>query len=232
MLQLRPSAERGYADHGWLKARHTFSFANYFDRSQMGFRALRVINEDRVAPKMGFGEHAHNDMEILTYVLEGAIEHRDSLGHGEILRPGEVQYMRAGSGIRHSEFNPSADSPLHLLQIWLLPNQRGLTPDYAQRPFPIHSEPDRLHLVASTDGRGGSIPIHADAELYAATLTPGAAIKQPLQRFNNGWLQLVRGSMTANDVAMEAGDGLALTGEDTLSLHSAAGAEFLFFELA
>src|SRR6516164_8590307 len=176
MIQVRKAVERGHFDHGWLNTYHTFSFADYYDPAQMGFRALRVINEDRVAPGQGFGMHGHRDMEIVTIVLEGALEHRDSLGNGEVLRPGELQRMTAGTGIRHSEFNPSAKEPVHLYQIWLLPSQNGLQPGYEQKAFPREEQRDRLRLVASPDGRDGSLFIHQDAELYLASLAEGKTV--------------------------------------------------------
>ena len=232
MLALRPANERGHADYSWLTANYSFSFANYYNPGAMGFRALRVINEDYVAPGKGFGEHAHNDMEILTYVLEGAIEHRDSLGSGEVLRPGEVQYMSAGTGIRHSEFNPSKTGTLHSLQIWLLPTEQDLKPSYAQKAFPIREEKNRLHLVASTDGREGSIKMHTDAELYAARVDAGASVEHIFGERNYGWLQVVRGSVLANGAALKAGDGAALSNEKSLRIEGKEDAEFLLFDLA
>src|SRR5947208_2815335 len=172
MFHLRQAAERGHFNHGWLDTYHTFSFGDYYDPTHMGFRALRVINEDRVAPGQGFGMHGHRDMEIVTIVLEGALEHRDSLGNGEVLRPGELQRMSAGTGIRHSEFNPSPTEPVHLYQIWLWPRAQGLTPSYEQKPFDSKQKRDRLQLVAAPDGRDGSLTIHQDAELYLGALSP------------------------------------------------------------
>jgi quercetin 2,3-dioxygenase len=232
MLQVRASDARGQADFGWLKARYSFSFNNYYDPKHMGFRSLRVINEDRVAPGKGFPTHSHNDMEILTYVLEGAIEHRDSLGSGEVLRSGEVQYMSAGTGVRHSEFNPSAEATLHLLQIWLEPNEIGAKPAYGQKRFPIAEEPDRLHLVASTDGRDGSIQIRSDAELLIGKLSAGTKLEHTL-KLGNGWLQVVRGGATVQGQQLRAGDGLALSDETKLSIQAQSeGAEILLFDLA
>ena len=233
MITVRPATQRGKADYGWLQARYSFSFANYYDPQFMGFRALRVINEDRVAPGKGFGEHAHNNMEILTYVLEGAIAHKDSMGHGETLRPGEVQYMSAGTGVHHSEFNPSADEQLHLLQIWLEPNATSLQPAYEQKAFPVQREPDRLHLVASTDGRARSIAMHADAELYAGKLNPNVTVRHAFARFSNGWLQVVRGSLTTNGQQLQTGDGASFSNETALTLTTGGNesSEVLFFEL-
>lgn len=232
MITLRPVSERGQADYGWLKANYSFSFANYYDPSHMGFRALRVINEDYVSPNAGFPTHSHNDMEILTYVLEGAIEHRDSLGSGEVLRPGEVQYMSAGTGVRHSEFNPSKEEGLHLLQVWLLPNQEGLKPAYAQKPFPIQEQKNRLHLVASADGREGSIQVHTDAELYASALEKGAAIEHTLQKGKYAWLQVARGGLKLNGTSLQQGDGAAVSDESKLKIEASEDAEFLLFDLA
>lgn len=231
MLQRRASEDRGHANHGWLDTYHSFSFNTYYDPRFMGYRALRVINEDVVAPGKGFGTHPHDNMEILTYVLEGAIEHRDSIGTGEVLTPGEVQYMSAGTGIRHSEFNPSPQEKLHLLQIWLMPNQHSLKPSYAQQRFPIAEQPDKLHLVASTDGREGSILIHSGAELLIGRLNPGARVSHSFKLGGHGWLQVVRGSIGANEEDLKAGDGLALSNESQLEIATGAGAEVLLFDL-
>jgi len=231
MITLRPVSERGQADYGWLKANYSFSFANYYDPKHMGFRALRVINEDYVSPSAGFPTHSHNDMEILTYVLEGAIEHRDSLGSGEVLRPGEVQYMSAGTGVRHSEFNPSKEEGLHLLQVWLLPNQEGLKPAYAQKPFPIQTQKNRLHLVASEDGRDGSIQVHTDAELYASSLENGVAVEHELRKGKYAWLQVARGGLKLNGTPMQQGDGAAVSDETKLKIEASEDAEFLLFDL-
>jgi redox-sensitive bicupin YhaK (pirin superfamily) len=232
MLQLRAAEDRGHANYGWLDTNYSFSFNTYYDPRFMGYRALRVINEDRVAPGQGFGTHPHDNMEILTYVLEGAIEHRDSLGTGEVLTPGEVQYMSAGTGIRHSEFNPSKDTPLHLLQIWLLPNQRGLRPGYEQKRFPISEQPGRLHLVASTDGRDGSIRIHSDAELLIGKLGPGTRVRHDLRLGGHGWLQVAHGAVAVAGERLKAGDGLALSDESAVKLDTDTGAELLLFDLA
>jgi redox-sensitive bicupin YhaK (pirin superfamily) len=231
MLQLRAAEDRGHANYGWLDTNYSFSFNTYYDPHFMGYRALRVINEDRVAPGQGFGTHPHDNMEILTYVLEGAIEHRDSLGTGEVLTPGEVQYMSAGTGIRHSEFNPSPDKPLHLLQIWLLPNQRGLQPGYEQKRFPIPEQPGRLHLVASTDGRDDSIRIHSDAELLIGKLDPGSRVQHQFRLGGHGWLQIARGAVSVQGEHFKAGDGLALADETSLEIASDSGAEVLLFDL-
>lgn len=230
MLTVRPAAERGHANHGWLDSNFSFSFAEYYDPSHMGFRALRVINEDHVAAGTGFGKHPHRDMEILTYVLEGAVEHQDSTGTKETLVPGELQHMSAGSGIRHSEMNPSNTEELHLLQIWLMPNQIGVPPQYEQKRFRVQEEPDTLHLLASTDGRDESFKLYADAELLAAKLNPGASVTHQF-KLGNGWLQVARGSVTVNGGLLKAGDGLALSEESSITVASADGGEFLLFDL-
>jgi len=232
MLTLRPRNERGHLNHGWLDTWHTFSFGNYYDPEHMGFRGLRVINEDFVDPAMGFGAHGHNDMEILTYVLEGKLEHRDSIGEGGVIVPGEVQHMSAGSGIRHSEFNGSKEEKVHLLQIWIEPTEAGITPSYSQQAFPLATELNRLHLLASEEGREGSLKIAAEADLRAARLTAGASVEHGFSR-PNGWLQVTRGSLTANGLELVAGDGLAISEEAKLAITAGAdGAEFLLFDLA
>ena len=208
MLTIRPAAERGHANHGWLDSNFSFSFADYYDPAHMGFRALRVINQDIVAPQTGFGKHPHRDMEILSYVLSGAVQHEDSMGSSEILRPGELQHMSAGSGVRHSEMNPSATEPLHMLQIWLMPNQLGIAPKYEQKPFSVQTEPNQLHLLASKDGRADSFVIHSDAELSAATLLPGGTVTHTF-RGKYGWLQVARGTVDVAGATLKAGDGEA-----------------------
>lgn len=230
MLQLRPANERGHADHGWLNTWHSFSFNRYYDPEHMEFRALRVINEDFVAPGKGFGAHPHDNMEILTVVVSGAIEHRDSMGHGEVLRPGEVQYMSAGTGIQHSEFNPSADTPLHLLQIWLLPNKYNVKPAYAQKPFPYAERQDKLLLVASKDGRLGSIKINSDAELWLSKLASGESVEHDLGN-RHAWVQLISGELDVNGKKLSAGDGLAVSDTPDVKIKAAKDADFLFFDL-
>ncbi|MCC7016055.1 MAG: pirin family protein [Rhodospirillales bacterium] len=232
MITVRASNERGGADHGWLITRHTFSFADYHDPAHMGFRSLRVINEDVVRPGKGFGTHGHRDMEIVTYVLSGALEHKDSLGNGSVIRPGEVQRMSAGTGIRHSEFNPSTDADVHLLQIWLLPERQGIAPGYEQKAFPIEAEPNRLHLVAGREGRAGALKIHQDVDLYAARLAPGGAVSTSLAPGRHAWIQAARGAIEVNGVALQAGDGAQLSDEDEIDIRSGKGGEFLFFDLA
>jgi redox-sensitive bicupin YhaK (pirin superfamily) len=232
MMKIRRSRERGHFDHGWLNTYHTFSFADYFDPAQMGFRALRVINEDRVAAGMGFGMHGHRDMEIVTVVLSGALEHRDSLGNGEVLRPGEVQRMTAGTGIRHSEFNPSPVEPVHLYQIWLLPERAGLSPGYEQKAFAESEKRDRWRLVASPDGRDGSLTIRQDARLYLAALTGAQELHHELAHGRHGWLQVLRGNVTVNGADLAAGDGAAISEEANVTVRAAGEAEVLLFDLA
>jgi redox-sensitive bicupin YhaK (pirin superfamily) len=231
MLTLRPASERGHANHGWLDSNFTFSFADYYDPAHMGFRSLRVINEDFVAPSNGFGKHPHRDMEILTYVLEGAVKHEDTTGASETLVPGELQHMTAGSGVRHSEMNPSSSETLHLLQIWLMPNQLGIPPKYEQKKFAVQDEPNQLHLLASTDARDGSFQLHADAELLAAKLEPSASVTHQF-KLGNGYLQVARGEISIAGGTLKAGDGLALTGESSVTVTSTKGGEFLLFDLA
>lgn len=232
MLQIRRADERGHADHGWLNTYHTFSFANYHDPAHMGFRALRVINEDRVQPGQGFGTHGHRDMEILSYVLAGALEHKDSLGNGEVLRPGEFQRMSAGTGVRHSEFNPSDTEPAHFYQIWLIPHTTGLTPSYEQRAFSDAEKRGTLRLVASHDGTDGSLTIHQDARVYLALLEPGESVRHDLPPGRHAWLQVVRGAVRTNDLPLSAGDGLAVSDEAHLAITAVQSAEVMLFDLA
>jgi redox-sensitive bicupin YhaK (pirin superfamily) len=232
MITIRPGAERGRGDFGWLQARYTFSFNRYYDPEHIQFRSLRVINEDRVRPGAGFGEHGHADMEILTWVLSGAIEHRDSLGHGAVLRPGEVQRMTAGKGIRHSEFNPSADEPLHLLQVWIVPTAEGIEPEYEQRAYPLDARRGRLCLVASEDGREDSMRIHANASLAIANLDPGQPVHYTLAEGRGAWLQVARGRVRLNGVSLEQGDGAAIEDEPSLEVLAEEPAEILLFDLA
>ncbi|HET7755450.1 MAG TPA: pirin family protein [Anaeromyxobacteraceae bacterium] len=231
MISVRKSDERGHFDHGWLDTRHTFSFAEYLDPRFMGFRDLRVINEDRVQAGEGFGTHGHRDMEIISYVLEGELAHRDSLGHGETLRPGEVQRMSAGTGIRHSEFNGSATAPLHFLQIWILPERAGLSPGYEQKPFPSAELRGRLRLVAAPDGSGGALTIHQDVRVYAGLLAPGERARVDLAPGRGAWVQVARGSVRVNGVELRAGDGAALEGEPALEVEGTEDAEVLAFDL-
>ena len=232
MISVRKATARGYADHGWLRSFHTFSFADYYDPAFMGFRTLRVINEDRVQPGKGFATHGHEDMEILSYVLEGALEHRDSLGNGSVIRPGDVQRMSAGTGVRHSEFNPSDTMPVHFLQIWILPAQRGLPPGYEQRTVPAAATHNVLGLIASQDGRAGSVTIHQDVSVYAVRLEPLRRLTHRLDPERHAWVQVARGTLTVNGVALGAGDGAALSGETALDLAAETPAEVVLFDLA
>jgi quercetin 2,3-dioxygenase len=232
MLTLRRSDDRGHAQHGWLDSRHTFSFADYHDPVHMGFRALRVINEDRVQPAMGFGTHPHRDMEILSYVLEGGLAHKDSLGTGSIIRPGDVQRMSAGTGVTHSEFNASSSDPVHFLQIWLLPEQRGLEPSYEQKHFAEDQRRGRLQLVASRDGRAGSLTVHQDVAVYDALLGVQERAELSLGNGRHAWVQVARGAVKVNGEALKAGDGAALSSEPVLALEGLEQAEVLVFDLA
>ena len=232
MIVRRPAAERGHFDHGWLDTRHTFSFAGYHDPAHMGFRSLRVINEDRVAPGKGFGAHSHRDMEIITYVLEGALAHADSTGTRSTIVPGEVQRMSAGTGITHSEFNARPDEPVHFLQIWLLPERSGLAPGYEQKAIPEKEERGVPRLVASRDGRDGTVTIHQDVDLYASRLGPGERVRHALAPGRHAWLQVVRGRTELNGTALEAGDGAAVSGESALDMVALEASHFLLFDLA
>ena len=231
MITIRPAEERGHASHGWLDSYFTFSFADYQDSKHMGFRHLRVINDDRVAPGMGFGMHPHRDMEILTYVLEGALEHKDSMGNGSVIRPGRVQRMSAGTGITHSEINPSQTDPVHLLQIWVFPEQRGLPPGYEEREFPEEERRGRLRLIASRDGREDSTRWNQDADLYATLLSPGQGVSHSLKPGRHAWLHLARGAARLNDLALKGGDGAAISEEAGVTLRAEADSEALLFDL-
>ena len=233
MIRIRPAAARGHFDHGWLDTSHTFSFGDYHDPAHMGFRSLRVINEDRVQPGRGFPTHGHRDMEIVTYVVKGALEHRDSLGTGSIIRPGDVQRMTAGTGVTHSEINPSRTEPVHLLQIWILPERTGLPPSYEQKTFPAMERHGRLRLVASPDGRDGSVTVHQDVRLYATTLGAGVRVEHPIAPGRHAWLQVVWGALYANEEELEAGDGAAVSDEARLTLVARQEeSEALLFDLA
>ena len=232
MLTIRRSDERGTADHGWLLSRHTFSFGDYYDPDHEGFGPLRVINEDRVRPGQGFGTHGHRDMEIISYVLEGALEHKDSIGTGSVIRPGDVQVMSAGTGIRHSEFNHSKTEPVHFLQIWIVPDRAGIAPRYDQKRFSDDEKRARLRLVGSPDGRNASIVIHQDVELFAAILNEGEQATHSFEKGRKGWLQVVRGSVEVNGRRLEAGDGAAVQDEAALNVTARAdGSEILVFDL-
>jgi len=232
MIQIRPAGERGGGDHGWLKTRHTFSFNDYWDPKWMGFRSLRVINEDWVAPNTGFPTHPHRDMEIITYVLQGKLEHKDSLGTGSVILPGDGQRMTAGSGIRHSEFNPSTKEPVHLLQIWIHPERAGLTPSYEQKSFPEKDKRGRLRLIASRDGGEGSVKINQDAQLYVSLLKPGEEVTHELAAGRHGWLQVARGAVELNGKQLTQGDGAAISDEKKLDIQATRDAEVLLFDLA
>ena len=232
MITVRRSAERGLAEFGWLTSRHTFSFGSYHDPRHMGFRALRVINDDWIAPGAGFDPHGHRDMEIVTYVLEGALEHKDSLGTGSVIRPGEVQRMSAGTGITHSEYNHSPTEPVHLLQIWIVPETAGLPPGYEQRDFPAAERRGRLRLVASRDGRDGSVTIHQDAALYAAVLEAGEAVSHGAKPGRHAWLHVARGAVDLNGHALEEGDGAAASDEERIDIAAREDTEILLFDLA
>jgi quercetin 2,3-dioxygenase len=229
-MQIRKASERGGANHGWLDTKHTFSFADYYDPKFMGFRALRVINEDKVAPDRGFGRHPHADMEILTYVLDGELAHKDSMGNGSIIRPGEVQRMSAGTGVTHSEMNPSKTTPVHFLQIWIIPDKPGHSPSYDQKAFPDRK--GKLRVVASPDGRDGSIAIHQDTVVEAAVLAPGERVEHVLAPGRFAWIQVARGSVEVSGHALAAGDGAAVKGDGTLALAATTDAEVLVFDLA
>ncbi len=237
MIRKRPADQRGHADHGWLDTYHTFSFAHYHDPAHMGFRTLRVINDDIVRAGQGFGTHGHRDMEIVTYVLDGELEHRDSLGTGSVLRPGDVQRMSAGRGVTHSEFNHSPDTDLRLLQIWLLPARPGLEPGYEEKHFPVADRRGRLRLIVAPDGRDGALRIGQDARLYAAILLPGEQVTLDLAPGRHAWVQVARGQLTLNGVALGRGDGAAVSDEARLEITGTGGGggvdetEFLVFDL-
>ncbi|WP_459614072.1 pirin family protein [Bordetella sp. 2513F-2] len=232
MITLRPSAERGHANHGWLDTHHTFSFANYYDPAHMGFGPLRVINDDRIAAGRGFGTHGHRDMEIITYVLEGAVAHKDSMGSGSTILPGNVQRMSAGRGVLHSEFNPQPDRPTHLLQIWIEPDVTGITPEYEEKPVPEAEKRGRLRLVVSPDGAEDSMRIHQDARLYVGLFDGAEQAELKLAPGRLAWVHLARGTLTVNGHAMTAGDGLALQDEPAVVLGQGSGAEVLVFDMA
>jgi redox-sensitive bicupin YhaK (pirin superfamily) len=232
MISLRKSGERGHANHGWLDSYHTFSFAGYYDPREMGFGTLRVINEDRVAPGQGFGTHPHRDMEILSYVLEGALAHKDSMGTGSVIRPGDVQRMSAGTGVLHSEYNPSESDPVHFLQIWIEPDQRGTRPGYEQKSFPLHEKRGRLRLIASPDGAEGSVTVQQNARVYAAVLDGSDAVTHELAQGHRAYVHVARGSVSVNGTQLAAGDGAKITGEQELRFSDGQDAEVLLFDLA
>jgi quercetin 2,3-dioxygenase len=232
MIQVRKSKERGGGDYDWLKTRHTFSFNDYWDEKWMGFRSLRVINEDWVAPKGGFGTHPHRDMEIITYILDGKLEHKDSLGTGSVILPGDGQRMTAGSGIRHSEFNPSETDTAHLLQIWILPEKTGLEPSYEQKSFPESEKRGKLRLLAAKDSNNGAVKINQDAKLYVTLLAPGQEVEHVLPKGRYGWLQVAKGGVELNGQKLEQGDGAAIGDEPKITIRGTEDAEVLLFDLA
>lgn len=235
MITTRPAAERGHFDHGWLNTYHTFSFADYHDPRHTHFRGLRVINEDTVQPGGGFGTHPHRDMEIITYILQGAVAHKDSMGTGSIIVPGDVQRMSAGTGVLHSEFNHSRDELVHLLQIWIFPSERGLKPSYEQKTFTAEEKLNRLRLVASPDASEGSVILHSDARIYGSLLGPGASVTHALAQERGAWIQVVSGAIEVNGKRLAVGDGAAIENEKLLTITGRAESgrsEFLLFDLA
>ena len=231
MIQVRKSADRGHANHGWLDSFHTFSFADYVDPEHMGHSVLRVINEDRVTPGAGFPTHGHRDMEIVSYVLEGALEHKDSMGNGSVIRPGDVQRMSAGTGVRHSEFNASPTEGVHFLQIWIMPDRNGHAPGYEQKHFDPAALDGRLRLIASPDGRDGSVTIHQNASVYASRLDGPASVEHSMAPGRRAWVQVARGAVVLNGVALSAGDGARIENETRLHFEQGRGAEVLLFDL-
>ena len=231
MIQVRKSCERGHANHGWLDTYHTFSFADYYDPAHMGFGPLRVINEDRVEPGKGFGTHGHRDMEIISVVLDGGLQHRDNLGNGSVIRPGDVQRMSAGTGVLHSEFNASDKDPVHFLQIWIEPNARGVQPGYEQKHFAAEDQRGRLRRVASPDGREDSVTIHQDAHVYAADLAPDDAVDYRLEPGRRAYVHVARGAVMLNGTPLEAGDGARLVDETTVNLSGLQESQVLLFDL-
>ncbi len=233
MIQIRRANERGHANHGWLDTHYTFSFSDYYDPKFMGFRSLRVINEDWVQPGHGFPTHSHHDMEIVTYVLEGALEHKDSMGTGSVLRPGEVQKMSAGTGIRHSEFNPSKSEPVHLYQIWILPEKEGIKPMYEQKAIPAEDKRGKLKLVASPKDSNGAVKLYQDAELYATEVEAAQSVEHKLGPGRSAWVQVARGSVIVNGNELQTGDGAAVTEEPRVKITGSSGhSEVLLFDLA
>ena len=231
MTTLRPSTARGHANHGWLDSYHTFSFANYYDPAHMGVSNLRVINDDTVMPGQGFGTHGHQDMEIVSYVLDGALEHKDSMGNGSVIRPGDLQRMSAGTGVRHSEYNPSPTEPVHFLQIWLVPNRTGVQPGYEQKHFPLEDRRGRLVLLVSPDGRDGSLSAHQDGRLYGTLLEAGETVEHPLAAGRRAYVHVARGSIAVNGTPLGSGDGATLESVDHVRLEGLGHAEVLLFDL-
>jgi hypothetical protein len=231
MMKIRPASERGHANHGWLDSHHTFSFADYHDPAHMGFRTLRVVNDDRVAAGQGFGTHPHRDMEILSYVLEGALEHKDSMGTGSVIVPGDVQRMSAGTGVRHSEYNASKTDPVHFLQIWLLPSKPGIAPGYEQKTFSAADKRGRLRLVASPDGRDGSVTVHTDALVYAGLFDQGQGGEVAVPAGRHAWVHMARGKARVNGQSLGEGDSAGLSDEKLVRIEGVADAEILVFDL-
>jgi len=232
MISIRKNQERGHANHGWLNTYFTFSFADYYDPKHVQFRTLRVLNDDRIAAGAGFPEHPHREMEIITYVLEGGLAHRDSMGNGSVIRPGDVQYMSAGTGVTHSEFNASKSEPAHLLQIWMLPEKKGLKPVYGQKNFAESEKRGKLRLVASPDGRDGSVTVRQDNELYATVLGKGESVRHELKPERHAYVQVARGSVKLNGTQLQEGDGAAISAEKAVELTGVKDAEVLLFDLA
>ena len=231
MIAIRKAEARGHAYHGWLDSYHTFSFANYYDPAHMGVSKLRVINDDTVMPGQGFGTHGHQDMEIVSYVLDGALEHKDSMGNGSVIRPGDIQRMSAGTGVRHSEYNPSQTQPVHFLQIWLVPNRAGVEPGYDQKHFPLENRRGRLVLLVSPDGRDGSLSAHQDGLLYSALLEAGEAVEHPLAAGRRAYVHVARGHVAVNRTPLGSGDGATLADVDHVHLEGLGNAEVLLFDL-
>jgi redox-sensitive bicupin YhaK (pirin superfamily) len=232
MIKIRKAEQRGHFDFGWLNTYHTFSFGDYYDPSHSGFRSLRVINEDVVQRGRGFPRHGHRDMEIFTYILQGALQHRDSIGNGSVIRPGDVQRMSAGTGVTHSESNASPDEPVHLLQIWILPSEEGIQPDYEEKRFPEEEKRNKLRLIISPDAAAGSVKIHQDARVYAAVLDPDREVSHSLETGRHAWLQVAGGSITLNGTDLKQGDGAAVSDELTITVAAKEPAEILLFDLA
>ena len=232
MIKVRKAANRGHFDFGWLNTYHSFSFGDYYDPSHMAFRSLRVINEDVVAPGRGFPRHGHRDMEIFTYILQGALQHRDSMGNGSVIRPGDVQRMSAGTGVTHSEANASSDEPVHLLQIWILPAEEGIEPDYEEKKFPTEDKRNKLRLIISPEGKGGAVRINQDARVYASVLDQGQEVVHELERGRHAWVQVAGGSVAVNDIELNQGDGAAISDELSLKIAARDHCEILLFDLA
>ena len=232
MIKIRPAEKRGHFDFGWLNTYHTFSFGDYYDPSHMGFRSLRVINEDVVQRGRGFPRHGHRDMEIFTYILQGALQHRDSMGNGSIIRPGDVQRMSAGTGVTHSESNASSDEPVHLLQIWIVPAEEGIAPDYEEKRFPVEEKINKLRLIISPDAAEGSVKIHQDARVYASLIEPNQQVTHSLESGRHAWLQIAAGSVKLNDLDLKQGDGAAVSQETSVAIAAPEPAEVLLFDLA